>query len=124
MSELYLIAHKVRGEPAFDVAIQMDCPLCMDEAGCNFGCAECDNAGYWWIIPTSGHRAYPWWSKTIAHVSREATFCYCEPGEDPFAMIDPMPDDAIDHYITRNEPRQTIDLSALMKPSTPIRRRV
>ena len=40
---LYLIAHKVRGEPAFDIAIQMTMG---DEL--------------WWIIPTSGHRAYPW----------------------------------------------------------------
>ena len=39
---LYLIAHKVRGQPAFDIAIQM--PM-EDEV--------------WWIIPTSGHRAYP-----------------------------------------------------------------
>lgn len=38
----YLIAHKVRGQPAFDVAIQMEMG---DEV--------------WWIIPTSGHRAYP-----------------------------------------------------------------
>ena len=39
---LYLIAHKVRGQPAFDIAIQMQ----MDDE-------------VWWIIPTSGHRAYP-----------------------------------------------------------------
>ena len=38
----YLILHKVRGEPAFDVAYQMEIG---DEVG--------------WIIPTSGHRAYP-----------------------------------------------------------------
>ena len=38
----YLILHKVRGEPAFDVAEQMEVG---DEV--------------WWIIPTSGHRAYP-----------------------------------------------------------------
>jgi hypothetical protein len=35
----HLILHKVRGEPAFDVATQLD--------------------NGWWIIPTSGHRAYP-----------------------------------------------------------------
>ena len=40
--ELYLILHKVRGEPAFDVAQRM---MIGDEEG--------------WIIPTSGHRAYP-----------------------------------------------------------------
>lgn len=39
---LYLIAHKVRGELAFDVAEPMEMA-----------------DGLWWIIPTSGHRAYP-----------------------------------------------------------------
>jgi len=38
----YLILHKVRGEPAFDVADKLQIG---DEEG--------------WIIPTSGHRAYP-----------------------------------------------------------------
>lgn len=40
--ELYLILHKVRGEPAFDIAHKIQIG---DEEG--------------WIIPTSGHRAYP-----------------------------------------------------------------
>jgi len=39
----YLILHKVRGEPAFDVAEKLQIG---DEEG--------------WIIPTSGHRAYPY----------------------------------------------------------------
>ena len=42
MSDLYLILHKVRGEPAFDIAQKIQIG---DEEG--------------WIIPTSGHRAYP-----------------------------------------------------------------
>jgi hypothetical protein len=42
MSDLYLITHKVRGEPALDVAVKMEMA-----------------DGPWWIIPTSGHRAYP-----------------------------------------------------------------
>jgi len=44
MNDLFLIAHKVRGERAFDIAIQM-------EVG----------PEVWWIIPTTGHRAYPYW---------------------------------------------------------------
>ena len=46
MSDLYLILHKVRGEPAFDIATKLTIG---DEEG--------------WLIPTSGHRAYPveWW---------------------------------------------------------------
>lgn len=43
LPELYLIAHKVRGEPAFDIAHRLQIG---DEEG--------------WIIPTSGHRAYPY----------------------------------------------------------------
>jgi hypothetical protein len=43
MSELYLILHKVRGEPAFDIAQSIG------------GDAD----GEIWVIPTSGHRAYP-----------------------------------------------------------------
>jgi hypothetical protein len=42
IQETYLILHKVRGKPAFDVAIKV---LIGEEEG--------------WIIPTSGHRAYP-----------------------------------------------------------------
>jgi hypothetical protein len=42
MIELYLILHKVRGEPAFDIAQRL---MIGEEEG--------------WIIPTSGHRAYP-----------------------------------------------------------------
>ena len=47
MNELYLILHKVRNEPAFDIATRCD----------DMG-TESD-PGPWWIIPTSGHRAYP-----------------------------------------------------------------
>ena len=42
MTGLYLILHKVRGEPAFDIAEKITIGK---EEG--------------WIIPTSGHRAYP-----------------------------------------------------------------
>jgi hypothetical protein len=126
--ELYLVAHKVRGEPAFDVAVQMECPEC--NGNCADGrdpngytCTECDSLGYWWIIPTSGHRAYPYWHKTLAHVSREATFCYCESGEDPFVMIDPMPAYLPDHYTLTASPGEVAfrlnELLALVKPATP-----
>ena len=43
MTDLYLILHKVRGEPAFDIAQKI---MIGKEEG--------------WIIPTSGHRAYPY----------------------------------------------------------------
>lgn len=52
MTEPHLILHKVRGEPAFDIAIRV-------QIG-----AEDETKPGWieeaWIIPTSGHRAYPY----------------------------------------------------------------
>lgn len=47
----HLILHKVRGEPAFDIAEQME-----------------DGA---WIIPTSGHRAYPLRNWLLTDLSKE-----------------------------------------------------
>ena len=52
---IFLIAHKVRGEPAFDVAELLS--IGPEEA---------------WIIPTSGHRAYPlayWAIEDLADLS-------------------------------------------------------
>ena len=48
MTVPYLIAHVVRGSPAFDIAEQIEIG---DELG--------------WIIPTSGHRAYPYWTEAL-----------------------------------------------------------
>lgn len=67
-SESFLIAHKVRGEAVFDVAIKMTCPICgprqpdiTKEHNGWPSCTECESEGFWWIIPTSGHRARPFW---------------------------------------------------------------
>ncbi len=74
MTDLYLIVHKVHGKPAFDIAEHMTCPLCYTDQPLNdgclgsepaTGCVECDNLGYWWTIPTIGHRAYPWWNMEL-----------------------------------------------------------
>ena len=51
MSEPYLILHKVRGAPAFDIAERHD--------------METNEI---WIIPTSGHRAYPSWTKPLSEL--------------------------------------------------------
>jgi hypothetical protein len=69
MSDLYLIAHKVRGESAFDIAVKM--PMA---------------DGDWWIIPTSGHRAYPYWNNPVP------------PIDDYRWGVPPMPSDLPDHY--------------------------
>lgn len=75
MTDLYLIAHKVRGQPTFDIAQKMQCAVChADPDVVNFTvppkdeCHECDSLGFWWIIPTSGYRAYPYWSYSLKRV--------------------------------------------------------
>ena len=72
MSEpLYLILHKVRGEPAFDIATPLEIG---DEEG--------------WIIPTSGHRAYPYFFQPLAEIVQNDV------------MASGVPDDLPDHYTT------------------------
>jgi len=117
MSDLFLIAHKVRSEPAFDIASRMACPECIGE-GCGEGCAECDGFGYWWIIPTSGHRAYPWW-----HGELTRGFSV----EDILVEL-PMPLALTDHYPPKATPATPrIDILSLL-PTAPkgptIRRRL
>lgn len=123
---MYLIAHKVRGEPAFDVAIQMGCPICepmrqgLDEGP--LGCNECDGEGYWWIIPTSGHRAYPYWH--YGPFGPEPT------AEGPYLSIDlcvpfpPMPDPWPDHYASEAEPAKRVDVIKLLGLRKTIERRI
>lgn len=53
---LYLILHKVRGEPAFDIA------LCADDMGTE------SSPGPWWIVCTSGHRAYPIFAQLLEEI--------------------------------------------------------
>ena len=74
--ELYLIAHKVRGQPAFDIATQIQIG---DELG--------------WIIPTSGHRARPYWRMEL------------EQALDQFIIPSPPPDWP-DHYAINAAPRE------------------
>ena len=84
--ELYLIAHKVRGEPAFDIAHQLQIG---DELG--------------WIIPTSGHRAYPWWWMELNRLGREGWGVYCE--DNLWTDVPPMPDEIPDHYPVLSAPK-------------------
>lgn len=119
MSKPYLIAHIVRGEPAFDIAIKLQIG---DEAG--------------WIIPTSGHRAYPYWSvpldigslsstDAIVH-NRIAGKVYWWPPEESIEIPLPPPNHP-DHYTTHATPGTgRTDLLSLipLKPVEPIKRRV
>lgn len=122
MTDLYLIAHKVRGEPAFDVAQRIDCPEC-NAMGCN----ECDELGYWWVVPTSGHRAYPYWHTeligTLQSAFDEQYIIKGQPGlvYDGDAHIREMPDGLQDHYACNDRTtthRPLFDLLNL-RPSPP-----
>lgn len=102
-SELYLIAHKVRGEPAFDIATRFKCPICEpirqgldpDERG-SVHCAECDEGQHWWVIPTSGHRAYPYWFVSLGSC--------ISIHEMKGWRVEDMPADLPDHYQTHAKP--------------------
>ena len=110
MSDLYLILHKVRGAPAFDVAERIQLG---DEEG--------------WIIPTSGHRAYPVWYSDLFGLIDEGTGCHVLDGYLGHVMKN-MPEDLRDHYECSREPSTpTRSLSTLLgrilsKPNLRIRR--
>lgn len=125
MSDLYLIAHKVRGEPAFDVACRAECAEChgtsaqeVIDGPCI--CNECDSTGYWWIIPTSGHRAYPWQFWDLDNLGANSDIGFCPD------LADPMPEGLPDHYRTRAEPKfDLIKALGLRKPPpTKVLRRI
>lgn len=117
MTDLYLIAHKVRGEPAFDVACRMACACCyVDEASAHAhlpsdtfgpGCVECDETGYWWIIPTSGHRAYPWWHANLLDIDDTYQLNF-EPPSYVLEGPGPMPPSLPDHYIAKATPKVSL----------------
>lgn len=118
-SDPYLIAHKVRGEPAFDIAAQMVCPCCQGA-----GCFECDETGSWWIIPTSGHRAYPYWHRPLNPMVPMVDLTLRDHVNFTFdAAVPPGWPDHYPHSAEPNKPK--IDLSPLLAktPPKPIRRR-
>lgn len=125
MSELYLIAHKVSGEPAFDVAERMTCPECDGDRYLSNGiiditgddgmvpCAECDGLGYWWIIPTSGHRAHPYWQLPL-DLNEGRLIMDHNPDKLTWTIFD-MPPSLPDHY--RHGPAPKVNIKALFKKS-------
>lgn len=153
MSDLYLIAHRVRGEPAFDCAERMECPECHGNCVCercgstgligphnydgvcpdcsgqsSHGCTECDSFGYWWIIPTSGHRAYPYWAEQMNYDEHQVWFNQGLVASVIF-QLPAMPNGQPDHYHHTASPatvRARLEdlLSALPPtPTTPFKRR-
>lgn len=77
MTDLYLIAHKVRGEATFDVAHRL---MIGDEEG--------------WVLTTCGYRAHPWWSVPLVDIDDTFEFDPASPHFTP----GPMPPDALDCF--------------------------
>ncbi len=111
---LFLIAHKVRGAAAFDIALRCD------------SMGTPDDPGPWWVIPTSGHRAFPYWTRAIYMDDRELWI-----NEDMVATVvfklPDMPEDWPDHYSCNDRPTATavsdiLDILGL-KPKVPMIRR-
>lgn len=88
--ELYLILHKVRGEPAFDIAHKVQIG---DEEG--------------WIIPTSGHRAYPSWYYPMDRLDCADYSDYYEHNP-PMSVCGRIPDVWPDHYSANASPKTSI----------------
>lgn len=93
--EPFLILHRVRGEPAFDIA------TCVGQDG---------EGEELWIIPTSGHRAHPWWHFPLAQIGYLIENLG-KPAPDNLvwcSMLDhdkrhhPLPDTWPDHYACNN----------------------
>lgn len=123
MSDLYLVAHRVRGEPAFDVAERMDCPMCPDPIGKEH-CFECNDEGYWWIIPTSGHRAYPYWSVPLKDIDDQYEldlFYWKDLSSSSECWPPEMPLDLPDHYPPRHSSSPSLDISTLLAPAVKVK---
>ena len=89
MSVPYLIAHLVRGQPALDIAIR-----CIEEDGWG---TYTDSAP-WWLIPTSGHRAYPYWWVNINEIP-DLQLLFKSATYDPRYK---WPEGHLDHYALSN----------------------
>lgn len=123
MTILYLIFHKVRGQPAFDIA-QRACAgprPCQPTCGCWDGqrCLMEDE----WIIPTSGHAAYPVWWCELSDLEVTERMIQTSGLIPPFTIEDDWPD----HYPIRKsaDPAPTAQpyLTALGLTERPIHRR-
>ena len=121
--ERYLIAHKARGEQAFDVAEKQECPLCFgkgeiyksptysDDSTSLEACEECDGEGYWWIVCTSGHRAYAYGSWALDELADVSDYPHRRPME-----IGEPPESLPEHYqVSAAKGQGTITARDLLK---------
>lgn len=88
MSEPYLILHRVRGEPAFDIAIEIEKDM--------------------WIIPTSGHRAYPAWTWSLEDLADISDINNSGFHNKPYQFdTSCIPEDWPDHYSANDRPTKS-----------------
>lgn len=122
MSNSFLIAHKVRGQPAFDIAEQMDCPECssVGQRQVFLACDECDSLGYWWILSTCGYRAHPYWFTELAWaIGGTNTMDFLSQCPTPWPDLFAINDRPIKH-----EPLDLLAKLKLTKAQAPIKRRI
>lgn len=101
----YLILHKVRGEPAFDIAQKQ----CEGSEPCQPNCGlfpECKNEETW-IIPTSGHRCYPYWKIPLGEIVQNDVF-----------YNQAVPEGWPDHYETQTggAPKPDFNIMTIISP--------
>jgi hypothetical protein len=81
--EAHLILHLVRGEPEFGVAVPME-----------------RNGEVWWIICSSGHRAYPFKKWPLEDLVDTSDINYAGRHPRPLDFLDTVPEYWPDHYQT------------------------
>lgn len=101
MTDPYLILHKVRGEPAFDIAERT---VIAGETA--------------WVVSTSGHRAYPFWVCLLAQFGcGEHDEEIVRVSRDPYEIeVEDFPPGWPDHYPVNTVTKPlltTIDLKEL-----------
>lgn len=88
----FLILHRVRGDAVFDVAEQMNV-----------------DGETWWIIPTSGHRAYPWRHWLVEDLFDGSDINNSGHHDSPINFLDGLPADWPDHYVAHKPKRVDVE---------------
>jgi hypothetical protein len=115
---IHLILHKVRGQPAFDVAER--CGMCKEPCQPQCGLWPKCQDEEWWIIPTSGHKAYPvqtWPIDSVEylgqiHVGINGAF---------IGSMSTIPHNWPDHYSAKAAPKEaiTFDIGSVLSGLMP-----
>jgi hypothetical protein len=80
-TEPHLILHLVRGEPEFGVAVPLE-----------------RGTETWWVICSSGHRAWPFKKWPLSDLADTSDINYAGRHNRPIDFLDTIPADWPDHY--------------------------